>query len=84
MAVSITATGRVKRLVNDKLIDLHCELETLKYRRGRVKANIAKFKKLGDEKMVSIHQNRYNDLLELEKEIKQEIFNETDKLFNGY
>lgn len=82
--MGISSTGRVKRIVNDKLIDLQCELETLKYRRGIVKANIAKYKKLGDEKMVSIHQNRYNDLVALEKEIKADIFEETKKLFNGY
>ena len=38
MAGSITSTGRVKRLMSDKLVDLICELEVLKYRRGRVKA----------------------------------------------
>lgn len=82
--MGISNTGRVKRIVNDKLIDLQCELETLKYRRGIVKSNIAKYKKLGDDKMVSIHQNRYNDLVALEKEIKADIFEETKKLFNGY
>ena len=82
--MSITDTGRVKRRVSDKLIDLQCELETLKYRRGRIKANIVKYQKAGDTKNASIYQNRYNDLVELEKEIKAEIFAETDRLFNGY
>lgn len=84
MAGSITSTGRVKRLMSDKLVDLICELEVLKYRRGRVKANITKYEKLGDKKNASIHQNRYNDLVELEKEIKKELWAEVDDKFKGY
>ena len=84
MVGSITSTGRVKRLMSDKLVDLICELEVLKYRRGRVKANIAKYEKLGDKKNASIHQNRYNDLVELEKEIKKELWAEVDDKFKGY
>lgn len=82
--MAVSKTGRVKRIISDKLLDLHCEMETLKYRRGVVKANIEKFKKLGDTKQLSIHQNRYNDLVALEKEIKADIFEEVNKLFNGY
>lgn len=84
MAGSITSTGRVKRLMSDKLVDLICELEVLKYRRGRVKSNITKYEKLGDKKNASIHQNRYNDLVELEKEIKKELWAEVDDKFKGY
>lgn len=76
--------SRAKRLISDKLIDLYVEQEMVKYRRGIVKANIEKYKKLGDTKNASIHQNRYNELVELEKDIRKEIFDEVRKTYREY
>lgn len=78
------AKSLAPRRISDKLIDLLAEKEALPYRRGIVKGKIDEFKKAGDEKMVSIYQNRYNELVKLEAEIKADIFAECRRLYNEF
>lgn len=73
-----------KRYITDKIIDLLAEKEIVKYRRGIVKGNIEKYKAQNDERNASIHNNRYQELIKLEKEITADIFTEVKRLYNGY
>lgn len=84
MITSRSKNSLAKRVVSDKLLDLLAEMEILKYRRGIVKGNIAKYHNAGDKKNESIHKNRYNELLKLEKEIKADIFAEVRLVFGEY
>lgn len=84
MSIQRLKTSLAKRVMSDKLLDLLAEIEVLKYRRGIVKGNIAKYKKAGDTKNESIHKNRYEELVKLEKEIQADIFAEVRLVFGEY
>ena len=84
MVDRISSSGRVKRLISDKIIDLESELFTLKYRKALVKAEMKRYRLAKDKKMESVFKNRLEDLCMLEKEINADIFAEVRRMFGLY